>query len=124
MNIGLIRTPKQHEAALARIEVLMDAQPGTAEADELELLSLLVARYEDARFALGAPDPIEYLRNAMMFRGLAQKDLAELLGSRSRASEVLNRQRPLNLAMIRIISAAWRIPAEPLMQEYSLLMHR
>ena len=120
MSTTLIRNQKQYQAALARIEALMNARPGKPEADELELLSLLVARYEEARFSLGAPDPIEYLRNAMEFRGMEQKDLAELLGSRSRASEVLSRQRPLNLAMIRKISAAWRIPAEPLLEEYPL----
>ena len=121
MNIYPIRNDEQHAAALRRIENLMDAAPGTPDSDELELLSLVVERYEESRFAIPSPDPIEYLRNAMEFLGLQQKDLAELLNSRSRASEILNRQRPLNLAMVRKIHAAWHIPLDPLVQEYPLV---
>ena len=120
MDISPIRNNEQYEAALARIEAIMDAVPGSPQADELELLTLVVERYEQACFSVGTPDPIEYLKNAMEFRGLKQSDLAALLNSRSRASEVLNRQRPLSLAMVRRISTAWRIPAEPLLREYRL----
>jgi HTH-type transcriptional regulator/antitoxin HigA len=121
MKILPIKNEVQYEKMLGRINELMDAQAETPEADELELLSLLVDAYEEARFSIGDPDPIEYLKNVMEFQGLEQKDLARLLNSRSRASEVLNRQRPLTLAMVRQICGAWGVPAEPLIREYALV---
>ena len=121
MKILPIKNRVQYEEMLARVYELMDAQAGTPEADELELLSLLVDSYEEARFSIGDPDPIEYLKNVMEFQCLEQKDLATLLNSRSRASEVLNRQRPLTLAMVRQICSAWGVPAEPLIRAYALV---
>lgn len=121
MNTTPIRTAQQYRAALARIDSLMDARPGTPSGDELEVLSLLVATYENKKFPIDAPDPIDYLKAVMEFRDLEQKDLAALLNSRSRASEILNRQRPLSLAMVRLISQQWQIPAQPLIAEYPLV---
>jgi HTH-type transcriptional regulator/antitoxin HigA len=121
MKILPIKNEVQYEKMLGRINELMDAQAETPEADELELLSLLVDAYEEARFSIGDPDPIEYLKNVMEFQGLEQKDLARLLNSRSRASEVLNRQRHLTLAMVRQICSAWSVPADPLIRKYALV---
>jgi HTH-type transcriptional regulator/antitoxin HigA len=120
MKIRPIASESDHETALARIEKLMDAKRDTPEGDELEVLTLLVAAYEETRYPINEPDPISFLKDVMEFRGLAQKDLAELLNSRPRASEVLNRQRPLTLSMIRRISMAWQVPAGPLLREYDL----
>jgi HTH-type transcriptional regulator/antitoxin HigA len=120
MKIRPIANRLDHEAALARIETIMDAKRGTPEGDELEVLTLLVEAYEEDQYPIDGPDPISFLKDVMEFRGLAQKDLARLLNSRPRASEVLNRQRPLTLSMIRLISQAWQVPVKPLIREYDL----
>jgi len=120
MKISPIRNEADYNASLERIEALMDTGPDTVESDELEVLSLMVDAHEKKHFPIDNPDPIEFLINIMEFKGLGQKDLAELLNSRPRASEILNRQRPLNLTMVRKISKAWQLPADPLIQEYNL----
>jgi HTH-type transcriptional regulator/antitoxin HigA len=120
MNISPIRNKTDYNTALERIEGLMDAESGTVESDELEVLSLMVDAYEETHFPIDDPDPIGFLKNVMEFKGLEQKDLAELLNSRPRASEILNRQRPLNLTMVRKISHAWQVPVDPLIREYEL----
>lgn len=118
MNIKVIKNEGDYEAALARIDKLLDAEYGTEEGDELELLSALVELYERRTHTIDAPDPVEYLKNAMEFSGKTQRDLAALLNSRSRASELLNRKRCLTLENIRVISRSWGIPAEGLIREY------
>ncbi len=120
MNILPIKNEADYEVALERINVLMDAKCNTPEGDELEVLALLVNAYEDIHYPIDAPDPIDFLKDAMGFRGYAQKDLARLLKSRPRASEILNRQRPLTLSMIRLICQSWQIPVSPLIREYRL----
>ena len=123
MNILPIKTAADYEAALERINKLMDAERDTPEGDELEVLALMVDAYENTHYPIADPDPIEFLKYVMECRGYGQKDLARLLNSRPRASEILNRQRPLNLTMIRLISKTWQVPAEPLLREYSLSVH-
>jgi HTH-type transcriptional regulator/antitoxin HigA len=120
MNILPIKTAADYEAALERINKLMDAERDSPEGDELEVLVLMVDAYENTHFPIADPDPIEFLKYVMECQGYGQKDLARLLNSRPRASEILNRQRPLNLTMIRLISKTWQVPAEPLLREYSL----
>ena len=105
---------------LERVSELMDAERGTPKGDELEVLTLLVEAYEEAQYPIDNPDPIDFLKDVMEFRGFVQKDLAQLLNSRPRASEILNRQRPLTLSMIRLISQAWQVPVEPLIREYDV----
>jgi len=122
MNILPVKTETDYEAALERINALMDAKRNTPEGDELEVLALLVSTYEDSHYPIDAPDPIDFLKDAMGFRGYVQKDLALLLKSRPRASEILNRQRPLTLSMIRLISQSWQIPVSPLIREYRLVI--
>ena len=121
MNVLPIKNASDYEAALERIHELMDAGFNTPEGDELEVLTLVVNAYEDTHYPVDDPDPIDFLKDVMEFRGYAQKDLARLLNSRPRASEVLNRQRPLTLSMIRLISRAWQVPTEPLIREYRLV---
>lgn len=109
-----IRTEADHAAAMARIEALWDARPGTSEHDEIEVLAILVSAYEDARWPILPPDPIDAIRFHMAQNGFRQKDLAGIIGSESRASEILNRRRPLTVQMIRAIHAAWSVPLESL----------
>lgn len=120
MDIRPIRTEADNELALQRIDALMDARPGTSEGDELDVLVTLVEAFEEQRYPIDPPEPIVFLREVMEWMNKSQVDLADLLGSRSRASEVLNRQRPLTLKQIRTISSAWNIPADPLIREYEL----
>ena len=120
MNVRVVRNEADYAAALGRIDKLMSAKPNTPEGEELELLSILVEHYEQKHHAIEAPDPIEFLKNVMEFNGLGQSSLAIVLNSRSRASEILNRRRPLTLEQIRKISHAWKVPVDPLIQEYEL----
>ncbi len=115
MKPKVIKTDREHRAALAHLERLMD-RPHPDEA-ELELWSLLVETYEDEHFPIAAPDPIEAIRFRMEQGGLAMADLQPYLRSKSKVSEVMNRKRPLSLAMIRSLHRGLRIPAEVLVQE-------
>lgn len=115
MKPKVIKTVRDHQAGLAHIESLM-AKPGANE-DELELWSLLVEQYEEARFPIAAPDPIEAIRFRMDQAGLQPADLQPYLQSKSKVSEVMNRKRSLSLAMIRALHRGLQIPAEVLVQE-------
>jgi len=116
---GIIKTDEQYEEALAVVEELMDSdpEPGTGDADKLELLILLISSYEKEHFPMEMPDPIEAIKFRMEQQQLSQKDLIPYIGSRSRVSEVLNRKRPLTLMMIRHLYQGLGIPAEVLIQE-------
>lgn len=120
-QIRPIRTDDDHEAALVRIEELMEQIPlsdaPAALEDELEVLSLLVERYEDAHQPVAQPDPLEAIRFRMEQQGLTQRDLAPFLGSRGKVSEVLSGKRPLTLRMIRALHENLGIPAEVLIRE-------
>ena len=120
MELKPIRNKKDHQAALKAIEALWNAKDGSPTADRLEVLSLLVERYELEHFPIPDPDPIDFLHYVMESRGLARKDLEPFIGSRARVAEVLNRVRPLSLEMIRNISAGLKIPAGVLVQRYEL----
>lgn len=115
-----LRSDEDHAAALKEIEALWGAEEGSEDYDRLDLLATLVEAYESRRWPATVLDPIEAIETAMAALGLAQKDLGNVIGSKSRASEVMNRHRPLSLSMIRAISAAWQIPVEILVQEYKL----
>ncbi len=120
MDIKPVRTDRDHAEALAEIERLWDAAPGSPDADMLDVLATLVDAYESRQFPIEAPDPIDALRAHMDMAGRTQTELGALLGSRSRASEILNRRRALNVEMIHKISTSWGIPADILVQPYSL----
>ena len=115
MTIKPIRNDADHEAALARIEELWGYEPGTQEEDEFDVLSVLVSAYEDKRWPILPPEPVEAIKFHMEQNGLRQKDLARVLGSESRASEILNRQRSLSMENVRAIYKAWHIPLESLL---------
>ena len=117
MHAKVIKSDRNYELALGRIEQLMDAAPGTPEGDELELLATLVEIYERQRFPIDLPDPIEAIRFRMEQSGLRQRDLVKRVGSRSKVSEVLSGRRPLSLKMIRALHKGLGIPAEILLLE-------
>jgi HTH-type transcriptional regulator/antitoxin HigA len=119
MEIKPIKTEADYEAALKEIERLFDAEPGTPESDRLEVLTTLVEAYEDEHYAIPAPDPVEAILYYMESRGLKRADLEPYIGSRARVSEILNRKRPLTLAMIQRLNQLG-IPAEALIQPYNI----
>ena len=114
-----IRNDQDYEAALAEIESFFDREPvrGTPEGDRFEILAILVGKYEDEHFPITAPTPLEALRFRMEHSGKTQADLAELLDSRSRASEILSGKRDLTLDQIRKLHREWRIPVAVLVGE-------
>lgn len=114
MTIKPIRNDTDHAMALTRIEELWNSEPGTPEDDEFDVLSVLVSDYENKRWPIPLPDPIEAIKFHMEQNDFRQKDLAKVLGSDSRASEILNRQRNLSMENIKAIHKAWRIPLEAL----------
>jgi HTH-type transcriptional regulator / antitoxin HigA len=113
----VIKTTVEHERALARIEELFTAKPGTPEGDDLELLLLLVETYEAKEYPIDLPDPIEAIRFRMEQAKLKQKDLIPIFGSKGKVSEVLNGKRELSLTMIRKLVRELGIPAEVFLQE-------
>jgi penicillin-binding protein 1A len=115
-----IRSADDHCAVLAEIDRLFQAEPGTAEADRLEVLAILAADYERKLHPLPAPDPVALLTVAMEAQGRSQADLARVLGSRSRASEVLNRRRHLSAEMAVRLAREWSLPLEPLSAPYTV----
>lgn len=117
-----IRTEPEYKAALAEIERFFDNEPkkGTAEADRFDLLALLIEAYEEQHHPIGPPHPVEMIRHRMRTAGYTQADLADLLGSRARASEVLQKKRRLTLPMIWKLSREWKLPAETLITPYAL----
>jgi len=118
MNIKPIKTEKDYKLAMTRLETLFDAKKDTPKGDELEIMSLLIEKYEEDNFPIDLPDPIEAIKFRMEQLGLTQTDLAEVVGQKSRASEILNRKRKLSLEMIRQLHNSWHIPTEVLVQAY------
>jgi HTH-type transcriptional regulator / antitoxin HigA len=122
VDIHPIRTEADYEAALKDIETYFDREPelGSSEADRFDVLATLIEAYERERWPIDPPDPVEAIRYCMEQQGRSQSDLAVLLGSRSRASEILSRRRPLTLEMVRKLHLEWGIPAESLLRAYDL----
>ncbi len=118
MNIKPIKTKKDYEQAMLRLEKLFDAKKETPKGDELEVLSLLIEKYENEHFPIDLPDPVEAIKFRMEQMGMTQTDLANIVGQKSRASEILNRKRKLSLDMIRQLHQHWNIPTEVLVQAY------
>jgi HTH-type transcriptional regulator/antitoxin HigA len=123
MDVRPIRTDKDHRTALAEIEACWGAPEGTEAGDKLDVLIALVEAYEARRWPMETRkrfDPIDVLHHAMDEFGHTQAELAEILESRSRASEILSRRRALTVDMIHKISEAWKIPAELLVRPYKV----
>ncbi len=118
MEWKVIKTQKDYLKALDRLKIVFDARKGSKNGDELELLSLLIDQYEKEKFPIDLPDPIDAIKFRMDQLGYKQKDLAEAMGLKSRVSEILNRKRKLNLAMIRKLHDELGIPTDVLVREY------
>ena len=118
MEIKPIKTEKDYNQALERLEKIFDAKVGSSEGDELEVLGILIDQYENEHFPIGMPDPIEAIKFRMEQLGYNQNDLANIVGLKSRASEILNRKRKLSLEMIRQLHERLHIPTDVLIQAY------
>ena len=115
-----IKNNQQYEEALERVYVLMqkDIQPGSKQSDELEVLSILVKEYEHEHYPLPKPSPLEAIKFRLEQMNMSEADLADILGYRSRKSEILSGKRKLSLAVIRRLNDVLNIPAEALIQAY------
>jgi HTH-type transcriptional regulator / antitoxin HigA len=118
MYLKIIKTKLDYEESLERFEQVFDAEPGTAESDEADILALLIKEYEDQHFIIEMPSPIEAIKYRMEQQGLTNKDIAEILGYKSRVSDIFRNTRKLNLGMIRKLYTALHIPLETLVKEY------
>ena len=118
MTIKPIKTKKDYQQALTRLDVIFDSKKNSPKGDELEILGMLVDNYENENFPVGFPDPIEAIKFRMEQLGYTQSDLANVVGLKSRASEILSRKRKLSLEMIRQIHDRLNIPTEVLTQAY------
>ncbi len=115
MNIKPIRTNEDLHATFKRLELVFQADEGTAEADEMEVLVTLIEAYEKKHFPIGPADPVEAIKFRMEQQGLTQKDLEPFIGSSGRVSEVLNRKRRLSIPMIKRLHDGLHIPYESLL---------
>jgi len=112
-----IRSELDYERALKEVERLWGAKSGTADGDRLDVLATLIETYEDSRYPMDLPDPIDAIKFRMEQQGLSRKDLEPILGSRARVAEVLNGKRSLSITMMRRLNAELGIPAEVLIQK-------
>lgn len=115
-----IKNNSQYEKALQRVFVLMqeDLIPSSEKSDELEVLSILIKEYENEHLPLPPPHPLEAIKFRLDQLGISESELSDILGARSRKSEVLSGKRKLSLAMIRKLNLRLKIPASVLIQDY------
>lgn len=116
----IIRTEKEYDAALDRLNEIFDSNPNSDEGQEAELLVLLIENYEEEHYKIDAPDPITAIRIRMEEMELKQKDLVGIVGSKGIVSEVLNRKRRLTVKMIRNLAEKLKITPSVLIQDYQL----
>jgi len=120
MEIKPIKTEKDYDKALERLEVIFDASPNSKEGDEAEILSLLIENYENEYYPIEAPDPIEAIKIRMEEMEFKQKDLVGVIGGKSRVSEILNKKKRLTVDMIRKLEEKLHISASILVNNYKL----
>ncbi len=113
MSIKPIRTKKNYQEALIRVEKIWDAKPNTVKGDELEILSVLIEKYEKDHYKILPPDPVEAIKFRMEQMHLEKKDLAKIIGA-NRVSEVLQKKRGLTIGMIRNLHSTLHIPTDSL----------
>jgi HTH-type transcriptional regulator / antitoxin HigA len=111
-----IRITRDHEAALNEVERLWGTKAGTSEGDRLDVLATLIDAYETEHYPVDPPDPVEAIKFRMEQQGLTRRDLEEIIGTRTRIAEVLNRKRGLSIAMIRRLHERLGISAEVLIR--------
>jgi HTH-type transcriptional regulator / antitoxin HigA len=120
MDIKPIKTEKDYDKALQRLEVIFDANSNTKEGDESEILSMLIDTYENKVHPIETPDPIEAIKIRMEEMNIKQKDLVGIIGGKSRVSEILNRKKRLTVDMIRKLEVALQLSASLLVNDYKL----
>ena len=118
MKIKPLKTKKDYNLAMARLDKIFDSKPGTPEGDELEILGILIDKYESTHYPIDFPDPIEAIKFRMEQLGYNQADLVKVIGFKSRVSEIMNRKRKLSLDMIRKLNSSLSIPTDVLIREY------
>ena len=120
MTIALLKTKRDYENSLKRMELLFDAPMGTIESDEADILALLIDDYEKRHYPIETPDPIEAIKIRMEEMHLKQSDLINEIGGKSRVSEILNRKRKLTVDMIRNLTSRLNLSANILVNDYQL----
>jgi len=120
-EIKIIKSEKEYEKALSRMEEIFDSKSNSKEGREAEILALLIEEYEKENYPISPPDPIEAIKIRMEELELKQKDLIGLIGNKSIVSEVLNRKRKLTVQMIRALSEKLNLTAQVLVQDYQLI---
>ena len=118
MNIKVLKTEEEYNQALKRLEVIFDAAVDSSDGDEADLLGILIEKYEDEHYPIEAPDPIEAIKFRMEQMNVNNQDLAEVIGYKSRVSEIFNHKRKLSLNMIRNLHKKLKIPYESLIKDY------
>lgn len=118
MDIKIIKTKKQYQIYLERMNEVFDAKKGTCEFDELDLLALVLEKYEEEKFPIKEPSPLDAIRFIMEQNNLSDDDLGKILNSRSRVTEIFKGTRKLALSQIRLLNTHLHIPAKTLIQEY------
>jgi len=118
MHLKILKTKKDYSKSLERFEEIFQAEQGSVESDEADVLALLIKQYEDTHYVINSPSPIEAIKYRMEQQGLSNKDLAEILGFKSRVTDIFKKNRKLNLGMIRKLYTELHIPLETLVKEY------
>ena len=121
MNIRPIKTERDYREALKRMEEIFDAEIGSLESDEADILGMMIDEYEKKHYHIETPDPIEAIKIRMEEMQLKQVDLVDAIGGESRVSEVLNRKRKLTVGMIRNLTRRLNLSSEILISEYNLV---
>jgi HTH-type transcriptional regulator / antitoxin HigA len=121
MELKLIKTDADYKKALQRLESLFDAEVGSLASDEADLWALMIDEYEKKHFPIEAPDPIEAIKIRMEEMHLKQTDLVDVLGGKSRVSEILNKKRKLTVEMIRKLTKKLNLSASLLINDYQLV---
>jgi HTH-type transcriptional regulator/antitoxin HigA len=121
-NIRAIRTEADYDWALAEVAKYFDNEPaiGSADGERFQVLLDLIETYENKHYPIESPDPISLIAEYLQSSGKRQADLAALVGSKSRASEIMHRKRALSVQQVHLISMAWRLPADVLVRPYHL----
>ena len=118
MQLKIIKTKKDYLLSLERFEEIFQAKAGTKESEEADVIDLLIKQYEDKHYVIQAPDPLQAIRYRMEQQGLTNKDLGQILGFKSRVTDLFNKHRKLNLGMVRKLHNKLNIPLETLIKEY------
>lgn len=118
MNIKVIKTEEDYLQAIKKLEIIFDAPIDSDDGDEAEILSILIEKYEDEHYPIGPPDPIEAIKFRMEQMDMTKSDLANIIGYKSRVSEIFSKKRKLSLQMIRKLHEQLKIPYETLISDY------